>query len=62
MRNEEVYESFRMAEMTHGMQCGVFKWVKRSALMWYRHARRMPKQKLTKKIYQSIASGVAGRV
>ena len=59
--NEEVYERYGMAEEKPGVDCGVVEWVKRNALRWYGHVRRMPEERMTKKVYQSEVSGMYGR-
>ena len=61
VRNEEVYERFGMEEGALGVRCGVVEWVKRNSLRWYGHVRRMTEERLTKRVYQSSVSGVAGR-
>ena len=59
--NTEVYEHFGMTERAVGVNCGVVEWVKRSALRWYGHVRRMPEDRLAKKVYQSDVRGENGR-
>ena len=59
--NMEVYEHFGMTEKAVGVNCGVVEWAKRSALRWYGHVRRMPEDRLAKKVYQSDVSGENGR-
>ena len=61
MRNQDVYESFGMSEKAMGVNCGVVEWVKRSALRWYGHIRRMPEERLAKRVYQSEVRGEVGR-
>ena len=59
--NEEVYEGYGMMDKASGVNCGVVEWVKRNALRWYGHVRRMPEERMTKRVYQSEVSGMAGR-
>ena len=49
-----------MTEKACGVKCGVLEWVKRSALRWYGHVRRMKEERMVKKVYQSDVNGVVG--
>ena len=59
--NREVYENFGMEEKAEGINCGVVEWVKRNTLRWYGHVRRMPEDRIAKKVFRSEATGVSGR-
>ena len=61
VRNDEVYERCGMAEGLPGVNCGVVNWVNRNALKWYGHVRRIPEERMAKKVYQSKVSGEPGR-
>ena len=59
VRNEEVYERCGMAKGIARVNC--VEWVKRNALRWYGHVRRMPEERMAKRVYQSKVSGELGR-
>ena len=59
--NEEVDKNFGMSKRAVGIECGVVERVKRNTMRWYGHVRRMPEERMAKKVYQSEVSGVVGR-
>ena len=61
VRIEEVYERCGMAERITGVNCGEAERVKRNALRWYGHARRMSEERMAKSVHQSKVRGEPGR-
>lgn len=39
LKNEEIYERFRISERTRSMKYEVVEWVKRNILRWYGHVK-----------------------